>query len=169
MPRSKDIPLPIPYQSTLERFPEHVKAIGMISIEMANLEIMLAEVLAAALNLPSEVAQAMYFAPQAAMARLSILEAVAEVAIPPAPRKDVNKFLGTARELIGTRNKHIHNAWAIHKETGKVQSSSLPIRKGTEKPIPISDLKHLVTRLRKLITASTRLRPAFTTIFGAQH
>ncbi len=33
------------YQSVLERHPEHVHAIGMISIEMANLDIFLGEML----------------------------------------------------------------------------------------------------------------------------
>lgn len=64
------------YQSMLERHPKHVKAIGMITIDLSNLDIMLAQLLGALLNIPAEVADAIYFSPQAAGPRLSIIDNV---------------------------------------------------------------------------------------------
>ena len=63
--------------SDLERFPEHVRAIGMISIENANLELSLADLLGATLKISRRVAHAIYFTPRAAALRLEILQAAA--------------------------------------------------------------------------------------------
>jgi hypothetical protein len=65
-----------PYQSAMERHPEMVKAIGMVSIEIANLDVMMAELLAALLNKPSDVGHVIYHAPRSERVRLDIVEAV---------------------------------------------------------------------------------------------
>jgi hypothetical protein len=65
-----------PYQSTMERFPDHVKAIGMITVELANVEVMLAQLLGALLDRNTPIAEAIYFAPRATIARVAIVDDV---------------------------------------------------------------------------------------------
>ena len=48
---------PPPYQSVLERFPDHAKAIGMTSIEIANLDIFLGYLFGAILRIGKMLAQ----------------------------------------------------------------------------------------------------------------
>ena len=68
-------------QSTLERFPDHVKAIGMISIEIGNLEMVLGDLLAALLMIPSFLGQAVYMTPRAAIARVDVLDNVIAITL----------------------------------------------------------------------------------------
>ena len=63
------------WKSDLEHYPEHVREIGMISIENGNLELALADLLAATLMLPRSVAHAIYFTPRAASLRIDIFAA----------------------------------------------------------------------------------------------
>ena len=58
------------WPSILEKHPEHVHLIGMISIENANLKM---ELSARRLFIPLRIGRALYLSPQAAHARLDVL------------------------------------------------------------------------------------------------
>ncbi len=157
---SNDFPEELPpYQSFLERHPEHVKAIGMIAVEMANLELLLSRLLGALLDINQATAEAIYYSPQATGPRLAIVENVVGELLKGAPQalKDLQKILGRARGYQGKRNTHIHNLWGLHHETGEVASSSPP--KGKPKPVPIKELNDLVRRLRELATEVHEITP----------
>ena len=156
-----------PLQSMLERHPDHVKAIGMISVEMANLEVMLAGLLGALLNLPQHIADAIYFSPQAIGPRIAILANAAKIILPAAPLKDIDKILGKVRELQQKRNDHIHNAWGLSVTTGEVTSSKLPIT-GEGTPVPLTELVEQLDRLRKLITSVHEISPAIHEVLWTQ-
>lgn len=53
------------WASSLEHYPDHVYAIGMISIENSNLELSLSELFSAVLFLPKKVGHAIFFTPRA--------------------------------------------------------------------------------------------------------
>lgn len=73
-----------PGMSTLERrHPEHVRAIGMISIENANLEHSLARLFATMLFISVPVGHAIYLTPKSAIARIEIFENAAKRALQP--------------------------------------------------------------------------------------
>lgn len=151
------------YQSMLERHPDHVKAIGMITVEMANLEIMLAQLFGALLNLRPDVADAIYFSPQATGPRIAIVEnAVTEMLhdVPdPQVLKDIRRLLKQARDIQGRRNDHVHNAWGLSVETGEVTSSKLPIKRERIKAVPIGELNQLIKRIRNLLTEVNAISP----------
>jgi hypothetical protein len=65
-----------PYQSILERFPDHVKAIVMSSIEIANLDIHLGELFGAILRIDKRAGAAIYLIPQSVIARLDMLKSL---------------------------------------------------------------------------------------------
>jgi hypothetical protein len=56
--------------SVLELLPEYVRAIGMISIENANMEFALAGLFASVIQVPLSTGRAIYLTPKSAMARL---------------------------------------------------------------------------------------------------
>lgn len=115
-------------ESGLEQFPEHVHAIGMISIESANLELALADLLGAALNISRRVAHAIYFTPRAAALRLEILQAAAKARLAPRSNVRSDSLLETQKrdairkierivkrsyQHIQKRHNIIHDAWTI--------------------------------------------------------
>lgn len=120
---------PKPWQSTLEQYPEFVQAIGMISVENANLEIALADLLARALAIPRHIAHAIYFTPRASALRIEIMEGAVAARLrvrnpdrKPPHRLDVQ--MATAAEKVGRlakraygvvqrRHDTIHDAWAV--------------------------------------------------------
>jgi hypothetical protein len=116
------------WESSLEQYPEHVHAIGMISIEHGNLELSLADLLAVTLNISRRLAHAIYFAPRAAALRLEILGAAAIARLAPhlkarpdselekqkreALRK-VERLIKRSYAHIQKRHDVIHDAWGI--------------------------------------------------------
>jgi hypothetical protein len=77
-----------PFQSSLEKHPEHVRAIGMISIETTSLDIMFGGLLAATLGVPKNIGQAIYLTPRSAAARIELFRNVAKYAFPLLPAID---------------------------------------------------------------------------------
>jgi hypothetical protein len=65
---------PPPYQSVLERFPDHAKAIGMTSIEIANLDIFFGYLFGAILRIGQDAGAAIYLTPKSNLARLELIE-----------------------------------------------------------------------------------------------
>ena len=112
-------------QSTLEKHPDYVQAIGMISIENANLEIALAELFARVLLIGIDVGEAIYLTPRSAFARLDTLKVTVEATLRPRKRGGQNETrkaetLGRsldihdrAKKVIGRRHEVIHNTWGI--------------------------------------------------------
>ena len=95
------------WQSSLEQYPEHVRAIGMISIENANLEMSLADLLGAVLTIPKRLAHAIYFTPRAASLRVEILEAAAKAMLVPRAKVDPDSELERQkREALSKISAH---------------------------------------------------------------
>jgi hypothetical protein len=157
------------WRSSLEDRPEYVRQIGMVSIENANLEMALAELLGRALALPQRIARAVYFAPKAATARLDVFDAAVEAALGVRKKKDeapsaldqqkadalaqIDKLAKRARKLVYKRHKVIHDAWGVSEETGGVIRAELPVDPDDEgTPAPAAELKTLIRDTRILIS-----------------
>src|SRR5436190_6254113 len=93
-------------ESNMEIHPKHVRAIGMISIEMANLELMLGELLASILHIGPSYGRTIYLTPKSTIGRLQILENVLNSSLKPDSNayKATEKIIGKAREVMGKRN-----------------------------------------------------------------
>jgi len=167
------------WRSVLMDHPDYVSAIGMISIENANLEIALADVLAAVLGTRAEVGRAIFFTPRAAILRVDILEAAAKSRLRPKKEGDqfwenepgkadaLKRVLGivaNAKSAIGRRHAVIHDAWGTDDATGDVTRESLPLS-GAAKVEELSALNNLVRDIRgtiykaKALASSLRKRP----------
>lgn len=53
----------------MERFPEYVQAVGMITIQLGDLETRLGDLLAVLLGIDTDVGHAIYFTPKSGVAR----------------------------------------------------------------------------------------------------
>jgi hypothetical protein len=98
------------HTSTLEGSPEHVQAIGMIAIEISNLEISLGDLLGALLHVNPSIGRIVYLTPQAVAARLKIIENVSDASFPKGNegRKSIDRILRRAKHVTGRRNELIH-------------------------------------------------------------
>ena len=160
----------MPWISALENHPEHVRAIGMISIENANLELSLADLLAATLFLSKKVAHAIYFTPRAAALRVEILEAAAKANLEPHSKSHpaaainiqkrkalskIERLTKRARAQIQKRHEVIHDAWGVaHEEESRPvirQNPGQAMLGKDAQPVPLNDLLALVKALRDLI------------------
>ena len=86
--------------SSLERHPEHVRALGMISIEIGNLEILLGELLGAIIGIDTDLSQIIYMTPQSYIGRLEILENVIDHVMKPeidGTKNSTNIYAGPRR------------------------------------------------------------------------
>jgi hypothetical protein len=141
-----------PYQSILERFPDHVKAIGMSSIEIANLDIRLGELFGAILRIDKRAGAAIYLIPQSAIARLDMLKSLI-CAIYPEDTADFKHLLSLHRRALQIKNKRdrlIHDAWGTN-------TDGEPVRRDikAEKPmvrVGIEELNEDIYNIRSLTT-----------------
>ena len=143
------------YFSAMERFPEHVSAIGMISIEIANLEIMLSLLLSHLLNVSGQLAHAVYFTPRANIARLEMITNVMSIVLAGDENKylrnKIEKLISRTTTVMGKRHDTIHNSWGAFMDD--VARISLPHQKDEGlKIVPITELTDLLRDIRELIT-----------------
>jgi hypothetical protein len=148
------------WKSTLDAHPEHLQAIGLISVEISNLEMRLADVFAEVSSAKPTVAQAIYFAPRAAMLRVDMLIAATKAAMALKEeefRQDdllQTMILGArAKRLIERRNDIMHGSWSVVLETKEVylERAQGSQRREGGKPVRIQDLRRLVRDIRILI------------------
>jgi hypothetical protein len=172
------------WQSVLERHPKHVHAIGMISIEQANLDVMLSDLLAIILDVPRHLGQAVFLTPNSATARIQILKNVAKVAFPTYSlagvgndllevtketnqsrehdRKRVEAIARRANAIVGKRNNIIHEVWGLNRDTLAVERRPLPMLPSTRKTlVPIQQLTDLIRDIRQLVTETVALTHEF--------
>jgi hypothetical protein len=130
--------------SPLIYYPNYVLQIGMITIEITNLEVMLGDLLGALLDFDDDMSHGIYFTPKAAIARMDVLVNVAEsprFSDHPELRASVVKVASRAKALMGQRHDIIHAHW-VASDDGKMV--------GRLRPPFSSDLKQEIVELRVL-------------------
>jgi hypothetical protein len=164
------------WKSDLEHYPEHVREIGMISIENGNLELALADLLAATLMLPRSVAHAIYFTPRAASLRIDIFAAATKQYLKPSRRKNQTSIIETqkrealarvtrlAKSSLGvTQRRHaiIHDAWSAFGQDGVVRQKIGETLHRQMEPVSIETLRMITRDLRGLIDEANALTAEF--------
>jgi hypothetical protein len=146
---------PPPYQSVLEQFPKHAKAIGMTTIEIANLDIFLGYLFSAILKIPAHVGKDIFLTPRAATARLDLLETAIDsmIAKNSAMKKHLISLHKRAWNIISQRHSKIHDLWGTN-PAGEVGHK--PARGVAQlKPVPLEELERMILDIR-LLTGDVR-------------
>jgi hypothetical protein len=167
----------MPTRHQLSRYPDHVKAIGMIALETVDLELELGALLSRMLLLNPLVGEAIYMTPRGDQTRLDILRNAAKEVLAPSTKRDpksefeqqkrkaldkINRIVARAQACIGKRNRALHDDWHISAETkeiARVRVDGTSSRVGD--PIPIDQLKGDIRALRTLIDDVTALAKEF--------
>jgi len=130
----------------------------MITVELSNLDVILGELLAAILAINVKFGRAIYLAPYASSARLSILGNVSEAIFKeksPALLK-INNIIGRARGSHTRRDELIHAAWGLVKK--RVHKRNLPLKDTRPStPVELAHLTLLIRDIRVLITETFSL------------
>lgn len=145
-----DLPMkPSDFETPLLDHPEHLKAIGIISVELGTMEFLLAALMGGLLGIDVKTADAVYSTPKSATARLEIITNILEIKedVPTFFREEVEKIILKARGILGRRNDVIHNAWGA----GPEGVQSIAFSKGSRqiKPIAIEELNNLIRDIRE--------------------
>jgi hypothetical protein len=148
----------------------------MISIENANLELALADLMAITLMLPRSVAHAIYFTPRAATLRIEIFKAAVVEYLMPSRRRDPISILETQKRealarvkrlakssLHATQRRHdvIHDAWAAFGESGVVKQKIGQTLSQPMEPVSLEMLQMLIRDLRTFTEEAHRLTAEF--------
>lgn len=139
------------FRSVLEHHPEHVKAIGMISIEMGSLDVTLGDLLGALLHIAPELGRIVYLTPRSGFGRLELLKNVAEKSL---SSPQVSKVFSRAKALMQKRHEIMHDTWGVDAETRKPSRQKT---KGQHVLVELSDLQNMVRDIRDLITDAHEL------------
>jgi len=143
------------HKSTLSDHPEYAQAIGLITVEMVNMETYLGDLLGSLLHISRQMGRIVYLTPKSAFTRLEILENVstATLAKDTQARKDVDRLLGRAKSVMGKRHCLIHESWGVNEiNTNEVMRASLPHSKSKPAtPVKLEDLKSLIIDIRNVM------------------
>jgi hypothetical protein len=142
-----------PFQSPLERRPRYARAIGMITIEITNLEIILGELLSVLLHIPPDIGRAVYLTPRASGARLDILATARDHALVEdgKPHRTVTSIIKRARNIFTRRHVMVHNSWGLQNK--RVRRLEVPWKpKDIGEPIKLGSINDLVRDIRALST-----------------
>jgi hypothetical protein len=145
--------------SRLEKHPEFVRAIGMISIENANIEAQMARLFSRILFIPLHVGFAIYLTPKSATARIEIFQKAIKAALRPTGPEEhqkklkdaldkANRLANRVKTVTGKRHQIIHDVWGVD-ETGDVVRKPLPAFVESEK-VPITKLNNMIREMRTL-------------------
>jgi hypothetical protein len=149
-----DVPEKLPpYQSPLERRPRYVRAIGMITIEITNLEIFLGDLLSVLLHVPPDIGRTIYLTPRAATARLETLENVRDRVLTKdgKPHHAVTSLTKRARRIFDRRHAMVHHSWGLRK--GRVHRRPVPWDSGAVgEQVKLSALNEIIRDIRVLAT-----------------
>jgi hypothetical protein len=140
-----------PFRSSMEGFPDHVKAIGMINIEVGNLDIFLGFLFAAILRITPWVGKEIFLTPKSAFGRLDLLKTAINEMIEDKSdgRKMLESIHGRALGIVDRRHKMIHDSWGINRDGTVVRQ---PIRGNVEMtPVPLKELEKMISDVRNLI------------------
>jgi hypothetical protein len=158
------------WESILEKHPDHVRLIGMISIENANLEMELAALFARTLFIPLRVGRAVYLTPLSAHARLDIFRNAAKAAFGGArvtkkkkhALKRIEDILNRSSTAINKRHRVIHDSWGYNEDDDEVSRLTIDGNPDRESlSVPLDDLKSQLKELRQLIDNIGSLRREF--------
>jgi hypothetical protein len=149
--------------SVLISRPDHVHALGMISIELGHLEGMLGCLLGALLHISPDIGRLIYLAPRAALGRIAIIEQVLNVTLKDGSetRAAIETNLRKVKAILGKRHDFIHGRWGLSDlgEQAEVFWHSVPFEsEKPARPVPLSELTELIDSIRstaKDITAIT--------------
>jgi hypothetical protein len=164
-----------PFHSVLENHPEHVHAIGMISIELANLELFMGQMLGALIGIHPHLAEIIYLTPRTGIGRIAVLEnAVAHILLDKsAGRRKLESMLARAKGIMQRRHDLIHVVWSENPNNrSEVRRIPVPI---TDPPrmihTPLEHLTGLVADIRALVqeiqAESRALETAFARVQAA--
>jgi hypothetical protein len=154
------------YKSPLEKYPKHVQAIGMISIEHASLESMLAELLGAVIGVYLPIGTTLFYTPKSSIARLELISNVAPETMGRNPEllRQIKAVIKRSKAVMGKRHDIIHSLWAETDHGGyPVARITFPHWGGGEVPITvlsevIRDYRQLIEEVGPLVNAVQKAR-----------
>jgi hypothetical protein len=148
-----------PFRSVLEeKAPDHLRAIGLIAVEITNLEHALGTLLAAIIDAPEDFGHIIYLTPKTSIARLETLENIIEYLLVGGSdlAKQLQSIIKRTKAIIGKRHRIIHGCWGI--TDGKVSVYGVPTV-GDEKPeaYTVEELQHVVSNIRDLLSEMSEI------------
>jgi hypothetical protein len=147
----------VPLNTVLVDHPQYLTAIGLITVEMSNLELALGEMLGALLHIDRTISRTIYLTPQSSFGRFQVLDNAVAVALTAGqePRKKVERIIGKAKAYMGKRHKIVHDGWGRDKASGEIYQLQFPVTGAPNVPRPMNELQDLVLNIQAL-TGETR-------------
>lgn len=131
---------------------EHATAIGYLSIEVAKLETVLADLVGILLDISVVYSNIIYFTPRAAIARVELVTNLARVVLDGYPKlkTEAEKVATKANSVLGKRNEIMHAGWMTG-EADTVLRVHLRLGAKPDQPVTASELKSLIAEAETLV------------------
>jgi hypothetical protein len=131
------------WTSAMVKHPEQVQALGMLAVEIAEMELRLSHLLGRLVRSTTKIGEALYFTPRANMLRLELITNIAPLVLQRNKPKliAVQNVAKRAQTIMGKRHELIHNRFIV---TG-LGIETVRYEKGIAKESPLD--KNRLSRL----------------------
>lgn len=106
---------PEPYPSSLVERPDHLAALGLLSVEISNLEHACAHLFTALLGISFGLAHTIYFTPRVAMGRLDLISNIAPLTLEKFPTLKTRtlNIVRRSKAAMGKRHSLVHDSYGV--------------------------------------------------------
>jgi hypothetical protein len=139
--------------SALIQKPEHVHAIGMLTVEITHMERALAEMFTTIVGISFVLGETIYFTVNSGIARMDIVKNVAPLVLGQLPKdlQTVNKLIERAKAAMGKRHAVIHSFWMLSENGEDIRRQKFgDYIKGPIATVSLEDLNSQVEQVQRL-------------------
>jgi hypothetical protein len=139
--------------TALVQRPQHLQAIGMLTVEITHMERAVSELFGTIMGIHFFLGEAIYFTVNSAIARMDIVKNAAQMVLVSLPQelKVVNKLIDRGKAVMGKRHAVIHYFWMLDIESEDIRSEKLgEFRNKRVSVVSLTELRQQIRDCRTL-------------------
>jgi hypothetical protein len=139
--------------SALVDRPEHLEAIGLLTVEITHMERAVSELFASIMGIHFFLAEAIYFTVNSGIARMDIVRNAAHIVLSALPQdlKRTLKFLDRAKTAMGKRHAIIHSFWMLNPDNNDIRREKLgEFRNKRVAVVTLTELRQQIRDVQKI-------------------
>jgi hypothetical protein len=140
--------------TALVRRPQHLQAIGMLTVEITHMERATSGLFGTIMGIHFFLAEAIYFTVNSGIARMDIVRNAAQMVLIALPDelKAVTKLIERAKAVMGKRHAIIHHFWMLDIDSEDIRSEKLgEFRNKRISVVSLAELNQQIRSCRTLI------------------
>jgi hypothetical protein len=139
--------------TALTRRPQHLEAIGTLTVEITHMERAVSELFGVILGMHFFLGEAIYFTLNSGIARMDLVKNTAPLVLSKSldEQKKVEKFIERAKAVMGKRHAVIHSFWTLAEHGEDIRREKLgEFKKARIAVVTLAELRQQIEDVQRL-------------------